>query len=83
MFLFASSLELAADMRLNPMVSKHGNQVIKKLDKIVVLLTKSSISEKDKEKLVELGQRHYHFGLKIEHFKVLFLSIFLSIFVQN
>ena len=83
MFLFSSSLELAADMRLNPMVSKHGNQVIKKLDKIVVLLTKSSISEKDKEKLVELGQRHYHFGLKIEHFKVLLFSSILQIFVQN
>jgi hypothetical protein len=81
MFLFASSLELAADMRLNPMVSKHGNQVIKRLDKIVVLLTKSSISEKDKEKLVELGQRHYHFGLKIEHFKVLFFLFSKFLFI--
>ena len=80
MFLFASNLELAADMMQNPKVHYHANQVIKTLEKIVILLTKSLISEQDKEKLVELGKRHYHVGLKKEHFKVLKSFLF---FISN
>ncbi len=71
MFLFVSNLELTADMMQNTKVHYHANQVIKTLEKIVILFTKSLISEQDKEKLVELGKRHYHVGLKKEHFKVL------------
>ena len=70
MFLFASNLKLVADMIENKMVHFHANEVIKTLDKIVILLTKSTISEQDKNKLVELGKQHYHFGLKKEYFKV-------------
>ena len=70
MFVFASSLELVDDMMRNRLVRHHANQVIKILDKIVILLTKSLISEQDKIKLFELGKDHYHFGLKKEHFQV-------------
>ena len=48
MFVFASNLQLAEDMMQNIMVSHHTNQVIKTLDKIVILLTKSSISDQEK-----------------------------------
>ncbi len=72
MFVFASSLELVDDMMRNIMVRHHANQVIKILDKIVILLTKSSISEQDKITLFELGKDHYHFGLKKEHFQVFY-----------
>jgi len=65
MFVFASSLELVDDMMRNIMVRHHANQVIKILDKIVILLTKSSISEQDKITLFELGKDHYHFQLQI------------------
>ena len=70
MFVFASNLELVEDMMQNIMVRHHTNQVIKTLDKIVILLTKSSISDQEKLNLFELGKQHYHFGLKKEYFKV-------------
>ena len=38
MFLFASNLQLAADMMQNTKVHYHANQVIKTLEKIVILL---------------------------------------------
>lgn len=71
MFCFANSLELVSDILENTMVSVHASQVIRTLDKIILSLTKSSISEHDKKKLVELGKLHYHFGLKKEYFKVI------------
>jgi hypothetical protein len=70
MFKFANSLESTTDMIQNTKIRNHGNQVIKTLDKIIHLLVKSSINEKEKENLFSLGQQHYHFGLKHEHFKV-------------
>ena len=73
MFIFASNLVLVSDMIDNLMVRTHADLVIKKLNDIVILLTKSFISEKDKEKLVELGKQHYHYGIKKEYFKVLFV----------
>ena len=82
MFKFANNLKTVTEMKQNPMVRLHGNQVVETLGKIVILLTKSSISEKDKEKLVELGKKHYHFGLKMEHFKVIYifsLTLFFKI----
>jgi hypothetical protein len=75
MFLFASSLELTDDMMQNKMVRLHANQVLNILDKIVILLTKSLISEQDKMTLFELGKDHYHFGLKKEHFQVFSIII--------
>ena len=80
MWVFARNLETFAEMIENVMVNLHANQLIKTLDKIVVLLTKSAINEQDKEKLVELGKRHYHVGLKKEHFKVLKSFLF---FISN
>jgi hypothetical protein len=53
------------------MVQLHANQIISTLDKIVILLTKSIISEKDKKRLVELGKQHYHFGIKKVYFEVI------------
>jgi len=70
LWVFAANLETFEEMITNTMVHYHAYQVIKILDKIVILLTTSSINEKDKEKLIDLGKRHYHFGLKKEHFKV-------------
>ncbi len=78
MFKFANNLKTVTEMKQNPMVRLHGNQVVETLAKIVILLTKSSISEKDKDTLVELGKKHYHIGLKIEHFKVFCLEIFVE-----
>jgi hypothetical protein len=72
MFKFANSLESTTNMLQNTKIRNHGNQVIKTLDKIIHLLVKSSINEKEKENLFSLGQKHYHFGLKHEHFKVIF-----------
>ena len=80
MFLFASSLELADDMMQNKMVRLHANQVLNILDKIVILLTKSLISEQDKITLFELGKDHYHFGLKKEHFQVFSIIINIKLF---
>jgi hypothetical protein len=72
MFKFANSLDSVADMMQNTMIRYHANLIVETLDKIVILLTKSLISEQDKENIIELGKKHYHFGLKKEHFKVLF-----------
>ena len=72
MFLFTNDVD--CDMFENTMIRHHAKLVIDYLDKIVILLTKSSISELDKEKLIDLGKRHFHFGLKKEHFKVIFRS---------
>ena len=58
-------------MTANIQVKEHASKVVRTLDKIVILLTKSTISEQDKKKLFELGKRHYHYGLKIEYFKVI------------
>ena len=70
LFGFASNLESSNEMIKNTRVRYHGNQVINTMNKIVNLLTKSCLSEQDKEFLIELGERHYHYGLKIEYFKV-------------
>ena len=80
MFKFANSLESTTNMLQNTKIRNHGNQVIKTLDKIIHLLVKSSINEKEKENLFSLGQKHYHFGLKHEHFKVIF-KIYVCLFV--
>ncbi len=80
MFKFANSLESTTNMLQNTKIRDHGNQVIKTLDKIIHLLVKSSINEKEKENLFSLGQKHYHFGLKHEHFKVIF-KIYVCLFV--
>ena len=71
LFGFASSLDLVNHMMENEQVNEHASQVIKTLDKIIILLTQSSsLSEHDKETLIKLGQQHYHFGLKKEYFTV-------------
>jgi len=57
-------------MIANTKVNNHSIKVIKTLDKIVNILTKSTFCEQDKKKLVELGKNHFHYGLKQEHFKV-------------
>ena len=73
MFKFANSLESVDEMMSNAQVRFHGNQMVNTMHKIVILLTEMSISKQDKEDLVELGQRHYHFGLKKDYFTVLFI----------
>ena len=68
MFGFLSSL----DNKMNK-VQYHSNKVINTLDKIIKLLTESALfSEEEKTELVKLGISHYHFGLKVDHFKVFF-----------
>ena len=79
LFGFASNLESNNEMIKNTRVRYHANQVINTLNKIVVLLTKSFLSEQDKELLIELGERHYHYGLKIEYFKVYINFIYFLI----
>ena len=77
MFIFIGDTELVSDMVKNSILLYHASQVIETFDRIVSLLTKSSsFNEKDKEKLVCLGQKHYHFGLKKEHFLVIFFFFF-------
>jgi hemoglobin-like flavoprotein len=62
----------------NPRVRYHSNQLVKTLEKIINLMTNSlSTNEQEKEKLFELGQRHYHCGLKKEHF-TLFENCFIK-----
>ena len=74
MFGFLSSL----DNKMSK-IQCHSNKVIDTLDKIVILLTNSALfSEQEKNELVNLGKRHYHFGLKFAHFKV-FSSIIIYI----
>jgi hypothetical protein len=72
MFSITETLNLkAAGMNKNKRIYNHASQVIKILDKIIIiLLTNSSVNCEDKIKLVELGKRHYHFGVKKEYFKV-------------
>ena len=76
LFGFLSSLELANNnnnMIENTYVRYHASQVIKKLTQIIILLTKSySLNEEEKDELIDLGERHYHFGIKMEYFLVFF-----------
>ena len=53
LFGFANSLDSASDMIENTMIKVHASQVIKTFDKIILSITKSSINEQDKKKLVE------------------------------
>jgi hypothetical protein len=81
LFGFASSLESVNNMMKNTCVHYHASQVIKKLTKIIILLTKSfSLNEDEKDELIDLGERHYHFGLKMEYFLVFF---FFNLFYFN
>ncbi len=70
LFGFASSLDLENRMKENSHVINHANQLINTMNKIIVLLTTSSISRQDKDDLIRLGKLHYHFGLKKDYFKV-------------
>ena len=73
MFVFVSSFDFLADIMKNTMARYHSNKMITIMDKIINLLTissSSSLSEKDINQLVKLGERHYHFGIKTDHFKV-------------
>jgi hypothetical protein len=83
MFKFASSLETVDEMMSNAQVRFHGDQMINTMDKIVILLTEMTISKQDKEDLVELGQRHYHFGLKKDYFTVIYNNNKLFLFNLN
>ncbi len=58
LWVFATNLETFEDMITNTMVHYHAYQVIKILDKIVILLTTSSINEKDKEKFFFENYKH-------------------------
>lgn len=79
MWVFASSLELVTDIVQNQNVRHHANQMVKVLDKIIILLTQKPISEQEKQSLVELGKLHYHYGLKKEHFIVFLVLLKTSI----
>jgi len=71
----------------SPRLLYHSNQVIRTLNKIVHVL-KSTLSEEttssrialiqDQEQLFEKGERHYHYGIKTEHF-----IIFEDCFIQS
>jgi hypothetical protein len=74
LFGFANGFDSASDMIENTMIKVHASQVIKTFDKVILSLTKSSINEHDKKKLVELGKLHFHFGLTKEYFKVINIS---------
>ncbi len=63
----------------NTQVIFHSNQMIKTLNKIIILLITQSVSEQDKDLLVQLGQRHYHYGLKKEYFDVFESCFILSL----
>jgi hypothetical protein len=77
LFMTAGSLVLVSDSIEITLLNYHANQIIKTFDKIVILFTESLITQKDKEKLVELGKRHYHYGLKKEHF-IIFENCFIK-----
>lgn len=62
----------------SPMVQGHVHAMIKTLHKIIMLMTRSTVAEQDKRKLIDLGKRHYHYGLKKEHFKV-----YIYIYIYN
>jgi hypothetical protein len=81
LFGFASSLESIDDILENTQVRYHGNLMINTMDKIVILLTELSLSKQDKYQLISLGQQHYHFGLKTDYFKVLYLIIIIIIYI--
>jgi hypothetical protein len=68
---FTNDFNTISEMTENKEVKEHVFKVFRTLDKIVILLTKSAVSEQDKKKLFELGKRHYHYGLKKEYFKVI------------
>ena len=70
LFGFASSLESIDDILVNTQVRYHGNLMINTMDKIVILLTELSLGKQDKHQLINLGQQHYHFGLKKQYFTV-------------
>jgi len=70
LFGFASSLDLENRIKENSHVINHANQLINTMNKIIILLTTSSISRQDKDDLIRLGKLHYHFGLKKDYFKV-------------
>jgi hypothetical protein len=70
LFGFASSLESIDDILVNTQVRYHGNLMINTMDKIVILLTELSLGKQDKHQLINLGQQHYHFGLKTDYFLV-------------
>jgi hemoglobin-like flavoprotein len=82
MFVFANNLETPEEMIENTKVRNHANQVIKTLNKIVILFTESLISDHDKMELVELGKRHFHYGLKKEHF-IIFENCFIKSLDQS
>ncbi len=69
MFLFSGNFE-SCTMLEKTKVLYHANQLIRTINKIIFLLSKSSLDDQDKELLIELGQRHYHYGLKLEYFLV-------------
>ena len=54
MFEFAKSLDSVADMMQNTMIRYHANLIVETLNKIVILLTKSLISEQDKENIMAM-----------------------------
>jgi hypothetical protein len=67
---FTSELETIPEMIESPMLQGHVHSMVKTLHKIIMLMTRSTVAEQDKRKLIDLGKRHYHYGLKKEHFKV-------------
>lgn len=48
----------------------YANQMIEALNKIIIMMTKYSNKDEYIFELIELGKRHYYFGIKQEHFKI-------------
>ena len=44
--------------------------MIEVLNKIIIMMTKYSNKDEYIFELIELGKRHYYFGIKQEHFKI-------------
>lgn len=80
LWIFASNLETEEDMRQNSEIIYHAKRMITAIDRLILFLKADpmSVSYPDQINLIQMGKRHYHYGLRKEYFKVISSNFWLS-----
>ena len=74
-WIFATKLETEEEMRSDNQLRYHAARLVKTFDKLVSDI--DADFSKNKEFLIDLGTKHFHYDVKPEYFKVIFLFVLI------